>query len=119
MKTAKHFTLIKIGLALLLLYGFYQISTFTIFDDAIEAVEHIPIPDKNYTIKVYHIPSNASSQSYIQVRKVQQGTEVVLHNFERYDYLKNYVLSRDSLALTVGNSVLSQLATKKIVLPAD
>jgi len=65
--------LLGIVVVFLLLFGIYKLSTFAIFDEEFKEIETISIPNKNYTIKIYHIPSNASSQSYIQIRKSENG----------------------------------------------
>ena len=70
--------LLGIVAVFLLLFGIYKLSTFAIFDEEFKEIETIRIPNKNYTIKIYHIPSNASSQSYIQIRKSENGVEEVL-----------------------------------------
>ena len=85
MKNTK--TLLGIVAVFLLLFGIYKLSTFAIFDEEFKEIEAISIPNKNYTIKIYHIPSNASSQSYIQIRKSENGVEEVLQNYDRYDWL--------------------------------
>ena len=59
--------LLGIVAVFLLLFGIYKLSTFAIFNEEFKEIETIRIPNKNYTIKIYHIPSNASSQSYIQI----------------------------------------------------
>ena len=71
MKNTK--TLLGIVAVFLLLFGIYKLLTFAIFDEEFKIIETISIPNKNYTIKIYHIPSNASSQSYIQIRKSENG----------------------------------------------
>ena len=60
MKNTK--TLLGIVAVFLLLLGIYKLSTFAIFDEEFKEIETIRIPNKNYTIKIYYIPSNASIQ---------------------------------------------------------
>ena len=93
MKNTK--TLLGIVAVFLLLFGIYKLSTFTIFDEEFKVIETISIPNKNYTIKIYHIPSNASSQSYIQIRKSENGVEEVLQNYDRYDHINGYSIKND------------------------
>jgi len=97
MKNTK--TLLGIVAVFLLLFGIYKLSTFTIFDEEFKVIETISIPNKNYTIKIYHIPSNASSQSYIQIRKSENGVEEVLQNYDRYDHINGYSIRKDTLKL--------------------
>ncbi|MDR1877786.1 MAG: hypothetical protein LBQ84_09205 [Flavobacteriaceae bacterium] len=107
MKTRKILLGIGIGVLILLFFGVYKLSTFTIFDDEFKVVESIKIPDKNYIIRIYHIPSNASSQSYIQIRKIENGVEEVLESYEQFDHLNSYSLKKDTLVLTISDLALS------------
>lgn len=94
-----------------------KLSTFTIFDDEIEVIRIIKVPKKNYTIKIVHIPSNASSQSYIQVRIMENDKERVVKNYERYDRLVNYKINGDTLLLEINNSTLNNSVVKKFFMP--
>ena len=49
----------------------------------------------------FYLPANATSQNYIQVRKIENGIENVIWNFERYDFVANTELIGDSLFLLV------------------
>ena len=115
MKNTK--TLLGIVAVFLLLFGIYKLSTFAIFDEEFKEIEAISIPNKNYTIKIYHIPSNASSQSYIQIRKSENGVEEVLQNYDRYDHINGYSIRKDTLKLKLGNSILSKQEEKIFLLP--
>ena len=112
MKNTK--TLLGIVVVFLLLLGIYKLLTFAIFD---EEFKEIRIPNKSYTIKIYHIPSNASSQSYIQIRKSENGVEEVLQNYDRYDHINGYSIRKDTLKLKLGNSILSKQEEKTFLLP--
>ncbi|MDX2072692.1 MAG: hypothetical protein SFV55_29930 [Haliscomenobacter sp.] len=114
---------ILIGLGILIFalvfFSLYQLSNFTLFDNEFEVIESIKVPDKDYILKIYHIPSNATSQSYIQIRKIENGIEDVLENYERFNHLENYALARDTLVLSVrdlGNAK-AEIVIKKIPLP--
>ena len=111
--------LIGLGLVILILlvFGIYKLSTFTLFDNEFKVVESIKVPNKNYTIKIYHIPSNASSQSYIQIRKMEDGVEEVLESYERFVHLDNYSLEKDTLLIMISDLALSKSEVKKIKLP--
>ena len=109
--------LLGIVVVFLLLFGIYKLSTFAIFDEEFKEIETISIPNKNYTIKIYHIPSNASSQSYIQIRKSENGVEEVLQNYDRYDHINGYSIIKDTLKLKLGNSILSKQGEKIFLLP--
>lgn len=109
--------LLGIVVVFLLLFGIYKLSTFAIFDEEFKVIETISIPNKNYTIKIYHIPSNASSQSYIQIRKSENGVEEVLQNYDRYDHTNGYSIIKDTLKLKLGDSILSKQEEKTFLLP--
>jgi len=68
--------LLGIVAVFLLLFRIYKLSTFAIFDEEFKIIETISIPNKNYTIRIYHIPSNASSQSYIQISKLSNHQKI-------------------------------------------
>ena len=103
MKNTK--TLLGIVAVFLLLFGIYKLSTFAIFNEEFKEIETIRIPNKNYTIKIYHIPSNASSQSYIQIRKSENGEEEVLQNYDRYDHINSYSIRKDTLKLKLTSLI--------------
>ncbi len=120
MNLKRIFLLISICIILAVTFLIYKVSTFSIFDDEIKLVKEIKIPSKNYIINVYYIPSNASSQAYIQIRKKTNGIEEVLESFERYNYFNYYkFLSRDSLGLFISDTsfVNSEINEVKIKLP--
>lgn len=116
MKTKKILLGFSVGIIILLVFGIYKLSIFTLFDDEFKVIESIKIPNKNYTLKIYHIPSNASSQSYIQIRKIEDGVEEVLESYERFNHLDSYSLEKDTLVLTISDLVLSKSEVKKFKL---
>ena len=117
MKTKKIILGLGVVILILLVFVIYKLSTFTLFDNEFKVVESIQVPDKNYTIKIYHIPSNSSSQSYIQIRKIENGVEEVLENYERFDHLDSYFIKKDTLIITISDLVLSKSEVKKFKLP--
>jgi hypothetical protein len=100
-------TLLKfMGTALIItvLYFGYQLSTFTLFDENdIRKIADIEFADKIY--RLYYIPSNATSQSYIQVRRVLDNSEDVVKSFERYNYVNDYRLMNDTLRLILSDTI--------------
>ena len=113
--------LIGLGIAatLLLFYGVYKFSTFSIFDNEFEMIENFRVPNRNYSLRIYFIPSNASSQSYIQVRKFESNIEEVLQSYERFNYLNNYeILGKDTLKLSISDTSKVNLSKEvKLKLP--
>jgi hypothetical protein len=88
-----------------LVFGVYKKSTFTLFDIEVEKLVDIEVPNQEYGLRIYHIPSNASLLDYIQVRKVMDNKENVIGNFERYDSLVSYSLADTALELRLINTV--------------
>lgn len=117
MKKKKTLLGLGVGILILLVFGIYKLSTFSLFDDEFNVVESIQVPYKNYAIKIYHIPSNASSQSYIQIRKIEDCVEEVLESYERFDHLDSYSIERDTLIITISDLALSRSEVKKFKLP--
>lgn len=112
MSIKKIFKIIVIFIAIASIYGIYKIATFQIFDDEIKIIEQINVPNRNYSIKIYYVPSNASSQSYIQIRKLQSGVVEVLENYERYNHLDEYkIIEDDTLSITISDT--SRIGTTK------
>jgi hypothetical protein len=87
-------------------------SSFELFADQPILLKSIPTTSKSSQINLYHIPSNATSQDYIQARKVSEnGKEQVIANFERYTTLHDYRVWGDStlqLILTETSAYLSR-----------
>ncbi|GAA0884056.1 hypothetical protein GCM10009120_26540 [Sphingobacterium siyangense subsp. cladoniae] len=83
----------------------YKITTFELFEVKARRLEEIQIPNQNYILRIYHIPSNATLLDYIQVRKFQNNSEDILGSFERYDSLVTYSLSDSTLELMMINTV--------------
>ncbi len=117
MKTKKILLGLGVGILIFLAFGIYKLSTFSLFDVEFKVVESIQVPDKKYNIKIYHIPSNASSQSYIQIRKIEDGVEEVLESYERFDHLDSYSIERDTLIIKISDLALSKSEVKKFKLP--
>lgn len=103
----------------LFFFCIYKLSTFTLFDHNFEVVESIKIPNKNYILKIYHIPPNATSQSYIQIRRIENGVEDVLENYERFNHLDYYAIEKDTLILQISDSDRGKAVVelKKLRLP--
>lgn len=116
MKIKAFFKIIIIITFLLLLLGIYKLSTFTLFEDNYTIIKNIKSPNKDYFIRIYHIPSNASSQSYIQVRKMKDNTEEILESYEQFDHLDNYSIKDDTLILKISFSISNKSEIKKISL---
>lgn len=112
MRVKKIFIVLGIVFLLAILYGIYKLSTFSLFDSDIKQVQEIRIPNKNYLLKIYYVPSNATTQSYIQVRKVENGKEEVIGSFERYNFVDTYKVINETTFMIVVRDTVSYLGNK-------
>ncbi len=94
----------------------YKMLTFSLFDVEVKRLVEFDVPEQDYKLRVYHVPSNATSLDYIQVRKFENNIEDVLENYERYDSLVSYLLSDTSLELRVINTVQMKPRTDTLIL---
>lgn len=98
---------------------FYQLVTFKLFDVNYTIIEKISIPDKKYQIHIYYVPGDATIESSIQVRKIENNVQEVLGRYERFNYLNSYSITKDSLILFVSDSssVVKNSVKKALILP--
>lgn len=94
----------------------YKMSTFSLFDSEVKCLAEFDVPEQDYKLRVYHVPSNATRLDYIQVRKFKNNKEDVLENYERYDSLVSYLLSDKALKLRVINTVQMKPRTDTLIL---
>lgn len=94
----------------------YKISTFTLFDDELKKIVDIEVPNNDYKLRIYHVPSNATGLNYIQVRKLRDNQEDIIGNFERYDSLISYLLSDTLLELRLMNTISLRPTEDKVIL---
>lgn len=109
---------LKIIIAIIIVvvfYGAYKFSSFSLFDEDknITSIETIILTDKPYNIKIYYIPSNAVTQSNIQIRRVHDESEETLQVYERYNFLENYEVKNDSLFIIVNDTLRKHVKAKK------
>lgn len=74
----------------------------------------IDIPNKDYKLRVVYMPSNATIQSSIQVRKLQgdKKTEGLLKDYERYNYIDTMYLKNDTTFILIIRDTVSILGNK-------
>jgi hypothetical protein len=77
-----------------------------------EVLYSIKIPNKNYTLNVVYLPSNATIQSAIQVRKQFKDKGEVINTYERYNYMDTCELINDTTFMLVIRDTVSVLGNK-------
>lgn len=90
-------------------YIIYQIATFSLFDVEMKKVAEIKVPNKSYKITLYYIAGNATAQDVIQVKKQFKEGEVILKNYERYNFVNSYeILSDTTLQLILSDTAFTE-----------
>jgi len=85
----------------------YEFAGFTMFDVKIEKITEIKVPNKFYRIGLYYLPGNATSQDYIQVKRLG-NRDTVLQNYERYNFVSDYRIIDDiNLRLILRDTTFS------------
>ena len=74
----------------------YYLFSFELFPVEKYRIKEISLPNKQYKIRLDYLPSNATSQDYIQVNKAKNGNEEVLKNYDRHNFVNSYSLINDS-----------------------
>ena len=55
---------------------------------------------KGYDLDFYYIPSNATNQSYVQIRRrYKNGKDSILKNYERYQGIGNCKIMNDTIVM--------------------
>jgi len=106
--------LIFFGIIMLVLIAFvgYKLATFSIFDTEFKELKTIKMPNSNSKLIIYHLPSNASSQDFIQIRKIENQVETVIENFENYDLVNEVFFKNDSiLTIVISKSLINRIDT--------
>ena len=65
-------------------------------------IKSLNLKNRGYNLRFYYIPSNATNQSYVQLRKTfNENREEVYQNFERYQGVGESTLVKDSVLRVV------------------
>lgn len=91
----------------------YKTITFTLFDDPITLLKEYEILNKNFKLRIYSIPSNATMNSSIQIRKFNNKTEKVLFNYDRFNRMNSSTLINDTLMLEISDT--NHINSKKTI----
>lgn len=92
-----------LSFSVLIILCCYKVCTFNIFDDEISMLKEYHLSNKNYHIRIYYIPSNATTQSVIQIRKFSNDIEEVLKSYEKYNELNENYIKSDTLILNISD----------------
>ncbi|WP_212003250.1 hypothetical protein [Chitinophaga sp. HK235] len=99
---------------LIILVLFFLCSCNNVIDIKEKEVKVINVPNKNYRLRIVQLPSNATIQSSIQVRKFYKNKEdeKVLQDYERYNSVDTVHLRNDSTLVMVVRDTISYLGEK-------
>jgi len=117
MRIIKILNLILVIAMVIVVFGylFLYISLSIAFRPEIEIVEEIYVKEKDYKIVIYYIPSNATMESYIQVRAKKEGVEKVILNEKKFNYVDNYTLIDNStLLISMSDTSLRKPAIRNV-----
>lgn len=98
----------------ILICCFNLIRCTNILDTKEKELSVIDVPNKGYKLRVVYIPSNATIQSSIQIKKFQgdKKTEELLQDYERYNYVDTLYLQNDTTFLIILKDTVSYLGNK-------
>ena len=102
--------LVIVAFSFVVIYIIYKVVTFKLFDVEITKVQEIDVPNKSYKLGLFYLPSNATSQSYIQVKQLDNAEGVILKNYERYNFIKDYKVYNDTLRLILCDTIFNRPA---------
>lgn len=72
----------------------------------------IKIPNKDYKLSVVYLPSNATIQSAIQIRKKYKNKEEIINTYERCNLVDTCALVNDRTFVLVVRDTISVLGNK-------
>lgn len=85
-----------------------------ILESKVKELKVISVPNKDYRIRIVQIPSNATIQSSIQIRKFYENKkeEDVLQDYERYNLFDTAYFMNDSILVMVMRDTSSYWGNK-------
>ncbi len=103
--------IIKTGIILCIIF-LNSCTNGSLLNSKTKELYSIKIPNKNYTLSIFHLPSSATIQSAIQVRKKFKDKEEVINTYERYNYMDTCFLINDTTFMLVIRDTVSVLGNK-------
>lgn len=97
----------------------YKVILFSLlWNDNPLKIKTIELINMSYLLECYYLPSNATSQDYVQIRQVNKQTnaEIILENYERYQSVSNYKQLNDSLVSIILIDTSSYIQRRDTVL---
>jgi anionic cell wall polymer biosynthesis LytR-Cps2A-Psr (LCP) family protein len=108
------FLLLMVGMV----FTLYKVATFSLFDSTSTVIEKIQVRGKNYSLKIYYSPSDATTQSAIVVMKGDlDGEESSLAVYERCDSMLHYNFIDDNEIEFILRNSMGNIDTVKLELP--
>lgn len=97
--------------------GVYVLTKSGMFlEDNPKKIKTIILNNKVYRLDFYYIPSNASSQSYVQIRKKYENKrELIFENYERYQGVGDYKVMNDTTLMFLLLDTVSYTQRKDTV----
>lgn len=100
------------NISLLVLFFSLTKCNTTILSTKEKELSVTDIPNRSYKVGVFYLPSNATIQSAIQVRKQFKGKEEIINTYERYNYMDTCRLINDTTFMLVIRDTISVLGNK-------
>ncbi|MBE9599487.1 hypothetical protein [Pedobacter sp. MC2016-24] len=119
MKENKGIVILSVVAVVIFLFVVYEVSTFSLFNESNSQLTEIAVPHRDYRLRVSFVPSNATSQDFIQVKKIEGETESVIYNYERYDTVVSYNIKGNMLRLILKNKHLNDKIQDTVYLKLD
>lgn len=86
----------------------FEVKTFN-------KVAYVCNQDSNICFSCYFIPSNATSQNYIQLRKISGKKETIIANYERYDKVRFLNFESDSVVRLVVENTTAYIKSRDTI----
>lgn len=97
---------------IIVFYTCYRLFNFQFFDDEVQQLERIEVLGEAFDLGIYQVPSNATVQGSIQIRKLyNDGVQETVGNYIRYNYMTHFELLENELLLVLQDTIRDQQDT--------